>query len=337
VYPANPAEAVIAFQNQTGLESDKMSFMGVQLSIEHGENSKDAYPIYGEWGGVINTADAYRQRSVHVAWSSEKAEIKDAFWNGATITWRVPEACMLLPVDTNLPIIDNFYVDEKTLAVDENGALNAEDLMFNYRIREIYNTAYVNNIIKCEISLKGEKVETKKAFSFAARGTYGTDYTIIVKPTNDRIYVPFIVKNNNELESPTRNDYEYQLYDSNNKLVEGADFSKSTHTISAIEGYNTIIAVTTAPWAGKEVKLETVYPVCYSNDGIYYAEAPTSVMYDAFGSLLNLNSGRELKLFYLIDVKNNNVVTHRAGEQVVDVQWSIAPNYLAPNGNETDE
>lgn len=294
VYKSN----VLEFSNTTQPDEETISFMGVELSLTHGEGSQDAYPVYGENGHVINQNDYYKRRTLRLSWSSEKAEIKDEFWKGATITWRIP-ANSMLRLPTQYDSDEQFITYELTDSYyDENGRLKDEALNFTYCIAERYDIACINNYISCELTFKEEKLNAIKTFAFSARGTYGTDYTIIVKP-KDRIFGFTDSAGINLKDNFTAALYDSEYKEIDAKTVKLVSYPKENEEAPNFvpDRYNVIRASAEAEWAGKTVELATLYPVIYSQGGKYCASAPTVITYDAFGVLKNLNAGFKLKLF----------------------------------------
>lgn len=321
----------VSFKNVSKADDQTISFLGAQLTLENGANSQDDYPIYGENGHVINENDYLKRRLVELKWTSEKAVITDAFWKDAIITWRIPVASMLRPYDKDVQknegesewvysyqLTDQYY--------DIHNNLLPEALSFEYSIAESYNISLVNNKIICEVTFKGESSIAEKNFTFSARGLYGTDYSIVIKPTGNRLF-GFM----DEITEASINTlFNGVLYDQDGKempdrvtLSWDDNTEPSEQNCLQVNMYNCVIGRASVEWAGQTVNLQTKYPVIYSKGGEYAAQVPTTIYYNSFGTLSNLSAGLELKLF--------DLHTH---QEVVGVNWEIV--YIRDQGNSSN-
>lgn len=287
---------IIEFTN-LDIKADAIANLGIKLTLKHHDWSQDSYPYYGEDNKIIDNQQAIKTRIVGFEWTWERGQITDEYWQGSKVIWSVPiNSTMIQPVGT----------------VNENGLYyeivyqNIDDIesarYFKYRIKDFYHSNYINNIIKCRIELPEEKggfaIEAEKALNFSSFGVSGTDYTLTVYPSNNRIF------GFTENDFPIANNFEADLLDPEGKLIQDANISisKSEGMEQAnlqIEGYNVLQASIGVEWSGQDVLLETQYPVVYSKDGLYYAQAPLKIIYDSFGTLIKSSQYMApLKLFY---------------------------------------
>ena len=310
----------ITFTNQTD-QANLVANKDITISIvNNNEDTEDAYPLYGEDNKIINSAEASKERSVRVEATWSKGTLTDTFWQGATITWTIPsQSTMLLPnfgktkdgktiyeieytIDNEIKpegdyeeIVDPEDESKKKIVFTDKGK---KKFTCPYRLSDVYHDLYDNNIISCTIKLPNQKgilVATKR-IEFSSQGTSGTDYTLVVRPIDDRPY-GFDKSGQAKIE-----DFTASLYD-----LDGNEMSNIIPTLSFLgesskddfekTDYNVIKAIAQVTWADRNVDLETLYPVCYAAD-TYSADVPLKLIYDSYGTLRNMvKSGAPLKLY----------------------------------------
>ena len=306
----------ITFTNQTD-QASLVANKDITISIVNNETSKDVYPLYGEDNKIIDSAEASTIRSVRVEATWSKGILTDTFWQGAAITWTIPSKnTMLLPnfgksvYEETQQITDIKYTE----IVDENGNKKTvlSEFVYQYHLNDVYHDLYDDNIITCIIKLPNQEglLVANKHFEFSSQGTSGTDYTLVVRPIDDR---PYGFKGG----QAKIKDFSASLYD-----LDGNEMSNIIPTLSFLgesskddfekTDYNVIKATAQVTWADRKVDLETLYPVCYAAD-TYSADVPLKLIYDSYGTLRNMvKSGAPLKLY-----KSGSLVT---GNSII---WEI--------------
>lgn len=85
--------------------------------------------------------------------------------------------------------MDGYACFYKVIGADEDGNVNAEDLEFEYRIKNYYVPTALNNTIFCIVKKNDYEFETSISMIFGTQGTSGTDYTILVQPAGNQLAV----------------------------------------------------------------------------------------------------------------------------------------------------
>ena len=310
IYTSN----TIQFTNNA-INQEAIARLDIKLNINKGTNSQDAYPFYGEDNKLVNISEKSKIRELNVSWESGNNIINEEYFDGAIVTWMIPvNSTMLLPVESisSVAIENNFYC-----------FLGNFDSPFKYRIKEVFNASYIQNIIKCRVAWpeghekSGIVIEGIKSFIFTSQGTFGTDYTLVVRP-KDTTWLFGFGPGANENTILDTSAFEGLLYDIDGNKID-ADVTLSIYgdikdKISFSPGeYNVIQATTNQQWAGRSVALSTLYPVIYSKGNKYYGQVPIKVIYDSAGKLMNLNSvGAPLKLFSRDD-----------NTEITDIDWRL--------------
>jgi hypothetical protein len=178
----------------------------VTISIQNADKASDTYAIYGEDNLAIGT-EASTKRNVELDWSWTKGIIEPDFWNDATVSWSLPVQNTMLKhlhgkEDANygglITDADVYKTNQDgTIQVDDNGNKilreeKANQFKFAYRLSDYYNPLYTNNTITCKV-VKGDgedriELTATKHITLSSQGTFGTDYTLVVSPTDDRPY-----------------------------------------------------------------------------------------------------------------------------------------------------
>ena len=307
---------IIAFENLQ-IANDGFKNLGITISLQSVAPGADIYPLYGEDNALIDSSEAYRNRKIKFTYTATAGQIDPIYWAGATVEWILPSGATMLS-----PIQNINY----TLTIGEQGFKDGENNTIQYRIKDTFNTNYINNTIKCRITLKGHTIEAEKTFTFVSQGTFGTNYTLVVKPNDERLF------DFTNYEKDATFGFSAALLDSNGLEVQDKKFTWKWYPTNDIierpealtfkEGYKyyALNVSTQHTWVGRQINLEKIYPITYSNSGEYYAQAPSEIIYDSFGKLQTKFS--ELKL-YTID-----------GTEVSDVEWKII--YRDKNNNTVD-
>lgn len=337
----------ITFTNQTskaGLVQEK----DVTISIQNTDKASDTYAIYGEDNLAIGV-EASTKRNVELDWSWTKGIIEPDFWNGATVSWSLPAQNTMLQHlhgkkdadyggDIKNTDVYKTKEDGTTIQTDDDGNKilkeeKADQFKFAYRLSDYYNPLYTNNTITCTV-VKGDgedriELTATKHITLSSQGTFGTDYTLVVSPTDDR---PYGFSFSTEGESSAKlEDFKAVLVDINNKEIEGAEITlsgpKAEIQTFQPDAYNVITASTSVKWAEeRQVKLQTIYPVIYSAENKYHASVPIKIIYDSFGSLTQtMKNITPLELF------------DESEKKVENVEWQIVYSFAAPEEDDSQK
>lgn len=269
----------LTFTNQTD-KSHLVFGEDITLSIINDKNAQDAYPIYGE-DNLAMPGEANKIRTIRVKPIWRLGSLENYDWTGTTIEWKVPEGASMIVAQPQIKTVNETITFEKAAT-------------FSYRLSEVYHELYFNNIITCTITVpSGFTVSATKNIAFSSQGTSGTDYTLVVKPTDNRIYG--FSEGQAQL-----SEFEAKLLDlQGNEIAIGSCEQWPVDNVEfKSDAYNVIKGTAEALWAGRSVTLETLYPVIYSKDNNYRASVPTKIIYDSFGSLTKtMKNGAPLELF----------------------------------------
>lgn len=303
---------IIEFTN-LDIKADSLTNLGIQVELNHYDNSQDSYPLYGEDNKIITNSHSFKTRIIGFDWSYEKGQITKDYWNGAKVIWSIPVNATMLQAEGNNLSENGLYYEK----VYENIEDIEEARYFKYRIKDSYHSNYINNTIKCRIELPAEKggfaLEAEKAFSFSSHGVSGTNYSLSVYPADNRIFG--FIENN----YPIEGNFKAQLLDEEGNPINGVSITIEpangmTNSTLQIESYNVLEAYTIQQWNGQPTTLTTLYPVVYSAEGLYYAQAPTRILYDSFGAIMRSSQySVPLKLF-----------SFETNEEISGVNWEIA-------------
>lgn len=277
---------------------------------------QESYPFYGEDNiGISNLVNVERYATLETEWIL--GTLEPNYWIGAKVTWTAPQEATMIRADA----------EKVTKVIDSSSKDDA--FKFPYRLNKVYHENYVNNVITCTIEKDGFKATATKNLNFSSQGTSGTDYTLLIKSKDNRL---FGFKGS----TYTLTDFEGILLDVNGNVIQELPSSELFNYPNTYEftnsgnfsepnflTYNVIKTKIQQTWAGREVMLEAYYPVIYSLGNEYYAQAPTKIIYDSFGKL-KLNNLPELKLFQIRD-----------NSKVENVTWQIL--YYNDRGNKVTD
>ena len=316
---------ILKFENKS-IYDNNVSNLDISLDFKHLDNSLPAYAFYGQNNQLIDSTERFKRRRVQATWNSSAGDVSSAYWKGATIAWSIPKnATMILPSPNQgmQETEEGKYTFSKTI---ETGA--DEEFQFEYLINSVFYANYINNQIECTLSLPGDRGTAHGILSlaFSSFGTSGTSYTFIISPQKNKFpwteygenitttasFGATLVDKNGEILNIDSIKWQYPY----EKITVKEDKTCEV-TLSTLNDYTVLEASVEQEWGGKTTTLTATYPIVFSNDGKYYAQAPSEILYDSFGSLMNINFA-PLKLFNL-----------DSQEEIKDAIWSIC--YTDPN------
>ena len=325
---------IITFTNQTS-KSSLVLGKDVEISIKNSdEKTKDIYPIYGEDNLAIRN-EAVITRTVEMDWHWNFGIIEIDWWVGASIEWKLPENNTMLKYlySKNSNSYGGTIEDADVYELDQEGnkilkAEKSDKFKFSYRLSDYYNPLYQNNTITCIVTKPQDEnqqpiiLTANKTISLTTQGTFGTDYTLVVAPIDDRPYG--FVKNSEDKWIAELKDFKATLVDLNNQELEvKPNLTISQHEGEQYDGYNLIEATVSTTWAGRIINLQTKYPLIYSKDNNYSASVPIKIVYDSFGSLTNImKNGAPLELYF------NN--------EKQSVQWEIVYSFTEADSKDEE-
>jgi hypothetical protein len=279
----------------------------ITLSIKHGANSAETYALYGEDCRLILPSNATKRRYLNAVTTWLRGYLKNEYWENSIIEWRVPKGNSNLRFPSSLvtttqdeDTLVNITVTEtdtytacsypfvyKKQIDDKNFEWVVASDIFYYNLKENYNpraTAEDNTITCIITSVKNEfaPLTASVRFNFSAIGNSGTEYTITISPkVGDYVFTTGdSIAGDSQL-------FSYTLSDPSGKIVNDAQFYHNIPATFSIDAYNTVEAFVYVTWAGRRVQLSYEYPVQFSKNGEYSANAPIKVSYNAEGRLNN--------------------------------------------------
>lgn len=331
---------VITFINENKVEdADDPDSSHLAFTLNHGNDSFDAYPYYGENNLLITPSEQYRQRQIYFTYESTIGALLDSnILDGGTMYWYIPKS-----IDdegsTMLVADENWYKSKgyTKLSSDSDYAITGYDCwfkkpvdsnetdynIFTYKINGQYFANTIYNTIKFRfVNKDGKKYPiTSISFIFSSIGVYGTDYTFLIKEVNNKpAYTNFNYRSSNNNEN--KYELEAKLYNLDQKLIndQDIDLKYDLYNISgeANVRYNIAIATTTIPkpWdTSEDLIIKTEYPIPWSanenGDSLYYYQGPTTIIYDSAGKNPKYFNGA-LKLFKIED-----------GTEYTGISWNI--------------
>lgn len=313
----------LTFENQQ-VKSNSINNLGITLKIEHdtASGSRDLYSFYGENNHLIDNSQAYKKRKVKLSWTAQdNAIVEKTFWADAVIKWYLPKHnTMLKPINPK----ESLSSDSETEYMFQTrlGTLGMQDNLngFEYYIKDYYYRNFTNNTIRCVIELPNNtgKAEASLTLAFSSTGNSGTSYTLAVVPegrefgftnTSGTSTWWFKASLTNAEGQSVNGDFNWkrQIEQANENTQSGPSVQYTFN----INDYNVLEVSSEQEWAGQPVILTTLFPVTYSENGKYYAQAPTHIIYDSFGKLSSIDFP-PLKLFKTVD-----------NTEVAGVVWEI--------------
>lgn len=193
----------LVFSNADEVPDEYLMDKADGLSIEHLENSTDAYMLYGESGYLKDGSQEFKNRQIRCHFNGIKLSDEDVFPE-AGVYWYIPDTSMITYDELSLVSEQGFISDiespmkysregyacfYKKIKYNENtesvydyykvGDYDTRD--FWYQIRGYYEPSAVKNYIICRIITEnGNDYETKIYFSFGFNGNSGTRYTVAI-------------------------------------------------------------------------------------------------------------------------------------------------------------
>lgn len=347
--------ALLTFKNQD-IKSDTVAALGIKLQIQNLSGNTGVYRYNEE-----NVMTDKESKRVCCTWTAYNA-IEDTFWEGATITWKIPKvlnATLLRPVD-NIPDLNytsnnEYHIYKHTFVkADFEKDANGKEVLketardFSYNLANVYSSTALNNYIRCRIDLSNGKeyVETMKDVVFDSEALQGTDYIFSIAPVERKF--DFIATNSSSDDSENAAKFQAKLLGPNGlevpeyKVKWGIESFSNVSSLKIVTStnttpqnayitmtnpkkYNIIIVSTEANWAGQSIKLIKKYPAVYSKNGKYIADTVMNISYDSFGTLLTPASN-PLSLY---EIKSDG--TYDSSTQI-SCSWHI--NTVYSNGGE---
>lgn len=276
------------------------------ISIVHADNSKDAYPIYGIDGKLINMADYAKIRKIKVQYLDGWGQLSNKYLANATVYWYIPVSDTMLRYyeydyddfqkeETTITQKDGYKCFYKTIKTNEAGLIEDQYLFFPYRIKDYYVLSNKNNKIYCVIKTATQTLETFIDFSFSSFGNSGTDYSLIIKPIGPEIV---ITQNPNQ-----KCKFEISLYNSNNENIDisnldmdisidnnqiTSNFDNQILTINSVNAGNRQGGILTVKLPVQDDGLwpkEIIgqYAIPWAWESTYHMIGTSTIVYDSYG------------------------------------------------------
>ena len=264
---------IIKFINST-LSVENINPFNLQLIINNGFNSQDAYPVYGSNNQYIGGLNGNRQ--ISVSWNSIiGAQLDEDIFANAMLYWYLPNAATMLDFsstnivanvkdadgnmtsnsenDDGIIIDDNAFIEitdvddpmykenyrcfKKIIKSVKTGTKDEDNFIFNYMIKKAFLAGAKNNTIIVKIKDKnGNIYEGSKSFAFSSKGNSGTGYSLIIHHA-----LPGYVKGMDV--TTYKEGLKAQLYDPDLKEVKNANITLETSgDINSVDTYNIAVA-----------------------------------------------------------------------------------------------
>lgn len=228
-------------------------------------------------------------------------------------------------------------IDQSKITENFQQNLNKE-LEFSYKIKDTYDPNNTQNTIKCVLKEDGRKERDGSiGFTFTTFGSNGTDYSLVVRPTNS-IISSFCGTDSNTILSLTVEVYDKNCQPVKNFTIDKLEWlndqspnhtsvykasrsSSSTIEISLRDpnGYkHGILKVFVKVPDLNDIILDTLYPVPWSAKSDYWLSGPTRITYNSQGTLMNYDKtayelfGLEsdkiatIEMYYLMTVNDDD-------------------------------
>lgn len=214
----------------------------------------------------------------------------------------------------------------------KTGTLKDIYRQFSYRIMNTYNENLFNNIIRCTIELPENTgtAEARKNIIFESFGIQGTDYTFAIAPSGRNygfsefdksfIFEAHLLDPKGRIQDT---QIEWSVVDTNTMTIDKNAQNLQDNQVSVIftglSKDNILKAKTQVTWGGKQIWLTKEYPVSYSQEGVYYSDAPSVIYYDSLGQLITY----QLSELQLYKYEDNTIVNGISWVQSASSDTSI--------------
>ena len=185
---------ILTYNNQVDIKEQEIA-KKINLSITHGENSRDFYNVYNENKQLINYYDKNITRYLQAKIDSVGTNEED--FKGYHIYWYLPQknTQLIFISDADEALIKDGVTPEEGMEKEdyycywrECNLNESNTLTFPYKINEYYNPTYTDNTILCKVVKNNEvKYESFISLNFGTYGTSGTGYTIVVSANDSCI------------------------------------------------------------------------------------------------------------------------------------------------------
>lgn len=163
------------------------------LMINCEDETYGNYFIYNLGGKIVDDADCRLEREFKLYFNANFAEEETAaeLTNAEIVEWIIPSVNTMIDIEGFIgadsdgkefePDIEGYYhlkrygIKDQRYDVTKNGANTQK-----YKIKYLYNQAYNNNTIKCNIYKNNKIYTATKELTFGPIGTSGTDYTFVL-------------------------------------------------------------------------------------------------------------------------------------------------------------
>lgn len=198
---------ILTFFNKENVSSENVLYLKVEETYP---NSNGNYYIYDEENTILKPEYANEKKSVKII--NESAFGTDLMQNPAAdyeITWYIGDA----NVETDINNIQNSMLYDFEVSKDR--------IKLYYKIKNVYNNAYMNNTIKCEIidnnTTKEESTKIVSKTLFFGNASFSSASNIAIISYTDDKYC--ISKNDDQI------SFKVQLFDEKNNEVNLDDYT----------------------------------------------------------------------------------------------------------------
>lgn len=186
----------ISFYNNDFINNiDIIDLMSGLTFVTSEEEQKGVFNDYGQDKQLLNTALKNKVFNLILKFSEDGLSLADA----DSITYYIPKDNSMLQIadtkyNTDKHIINNveYYGFVRKITTDP---LNTTDLQYReidktvlipFKIKDLYNQSYINNIIYCSCSINNKTYDTSKEILFGVSGSYGADFILKLKLLTDK-------------------------------------------------------------------------------------------------------------------------------------------------------
>lgn len=309
---------IIKFTNST-LSVENINPFNLQLIINNGFNSQDAYPVYGSNNQYIGGLNGNRQ--ISVSWNSIiGAQLDEDIFANAMLYWYLPNVATMLDfsstniianvkdangnmtsdskndddiiidnnafieiTDVNDPMYkENYRCFKKTIKSVKTGTKDEDNFIFNYMIKKVFLASAKNNTIIVKIKDKnGNIYEGSKSFAFSSKGNSGTGYSLIIYHKDG---FPGYIAEEMENASDYTDNLEAELYGPELNYIQDVTWSiGSDIDITTSSTYNIATATVNVQINTRDIELKTIYPIAWTRNRNYTYEGPVDIIYSSSG------------------------------------------------------